>query len=43
MGGIVPVLAIDSRPVGTGKPGPVTQRVAALFADLTATSGTPVA
>jgi branched-chain amino acid aminotransferase len=43
MGGIVPVLALDGRPVGLEKAGPVTLRLAALFADLTATSGTVVA
>ncbi len=42
MGGIVPVLAIDGRRIGDGKPGPVTLRIAALFAELTATSGTEV-
>jgi branched-chain amino acid aminotransferase len=42
MGGIVPVLAIDGRPIGTGKAGPVTQQLAGLFADLTASSGTVV-
>ncbi|MGH3274107.1 MAG: aminotransferase class IV [Streptosporangiaceae bacterium] len=42
MGGIVPVLTLDGRPIGTGQPGPVTRRLAGLFADLTASSGTPV-
>jgi branched-chain amino acid aminotransferase len=42
MGGIVPVLALDGRPIGTGKPGPATLRLAGLFADLTAASGTLV-
>jgi branched-chain amino acid aminotransferase len=42
MGGIVPVLTIDGRPVGTGKPGPVTGQLTGLFAELTATSGTAV-
>jgi branched-chain amino acid aminotransferase len=42
MGGIVPVLALDGRPIGTGQPGPVTLRLADLFAKLTATSGTVV-
>ena len=42
MGGIVPVLTLDGRSIGTGKPGPATQRLAALFADLAASSGTPV-
>ena len=43
MGGIAPVVAIDGRPIGTGKPGQVTMRLTGLYADLTATSGTPVA
>jgi branched-chain amino acid aminotransferase len=42
MGGIVPVLTLDGRQIGTGKAGPVTLRLAALFADLTASSGTVV-
>jgi branched-chain amino acid aminotransferase len=42
MGGIVPVLALDGRPIGTGKPGPATLRLAGLFAGLTAASGTLV-
>jgi branched-chain amino acid aminotransferase len=29
--GVAPVTSIDGRPVGDGKPGPVTQRVAALY------------
>ncbi|MGB2570886.1 branched-chain amino acid transaminase [Micromonospora citrea] len=33
--GIVPVLSVDGRPVGGGKVGPVTQRLAAAYADLT--------
>lgn len=40
MGGLVPVTAIDGRPVGSGAPGPVTARLAGLYADLTARSGT---
>jgi branched-chain amino acid aminotransferase len=43
MGGLVPVVTVDGRPIGDGKPGPVTKNLTALFADLTATSGTPVA
>jgi branched-chain amino acid aminotransferase len=42
MGGLVPVVAVDGRPVGDGKPGPVTNQLIALFADLTTTTGTPV-
>ena len=42
MGGLVPVVAVDGRTIGDGKPGPVTRQLTALFADLTATTGTPV-
>jgi branched-chain amino acid aminotransferase len=42
MGGIAPVLSVDGRQIGAGKAGPVTLRLAALFADLTANSGTVV-
>ena len=42
MGGLTPVLALDGRPIGDGKPGPVTARLTELFAELTANSGTPV-
>lgn len=42
MGGLVPVLRVDGRTIGDGTPGPVTKRLTALFADLTATAGTPV-
>jgi branched-chain amino acid aminotransferase len=42
MGGLTPVLALDGRPIGEGKPGPVTQLLTKLFAELTASSGTQV-
>ncbi len=42
MGGLTPVLVLDGRVIGTGKPGPVTARLADSFARLTATTGTPV-
>ncbi len=42
MGGLAPVVSVDGRVIGDGTPGPVTKRLTALFADLTATSGTPV-
>ncbi len=42
MGGLTPVLALDGRPIGDGKPGPVTARLTELFAGLTAASGTLV-
>jgi branched-chain amino acid aminotransferase len=40
MGGVVPVTGIDGRVIGTGAPGPVTARLAGLYADLTARCGT---
>jgi branched-chain amino acid aminotransferase len=42
MGGLVPVVSADGRAIGDGTAGPVTKRLTALFADLTATAGTPV-
>jgi branched-chain amino acid aminotransferase len=42
MGGLTPVVEIDGRPISGGSAGPVTQRLMALFADLTAHSGTPM-
>jgi branched-chain amino acid aminotransferase len=39
MGGLTPVLALDGRSIGNGKPGPVTAQLTDLFAQLTATSG----
>jgi branched-chain amino acid aminotransferase len=42
MGGLAPVLSADGRVIGDGAPGPVTKRLTALYADLTATTGTPV-
>jgi branched-chain amino acid aminotransferase len=42
MGGLTPVLAVDGRQIGDGKPGPVTVRLTDLYAQLTATTGTQV-
>jgi len=42
MGGLVLVLTIDRRQIGSTRPGPVTALLAKGFADLTATTGTPV-
>jgi branched-chain amino acid aminotransferase len=42
MGGLAPVVRVDGRVIGDGTPGPVTKRLTALFADLTAATGTPV-
>jgi branched-chain amino acid aminotransferase len=43
MGGLTPVVRVDGRAIGDGTAGPVTKRLVALFADLTATTGTQVA
>jgi branched-chain amino acid aminotransferase len=42
MGGLVPVVRVDGRTIGDGHQGPVTKQLTALFAHLTATTGTPV-
>ena len=42
MGGLAPVVSVDGRVIGDGIPGPVTKRLTARYADLTATTGTPV-
>jgi branched-chain amino acid aminotransferase len=42
MGGLAPVVSVDGRTIGDGTPGPVTKRLTARYADLTATTGTPV-
>jgi branched-chain amino acid aminotransferase len=42
MGGLTPVLSIDGRTIGGGSRGPVTAKLAAAYADLTAREGTPV-
>ena len=31
LGGITPVCRVDNRPIGTGRPGPVTERIAGLY------------
>jgi branched-chain amino acid aminotransferase len=43
MGGLAPVVRVDGRVIGDGTTGPVTKRLTALYADLTATTGTQVA
>ncbi|WP_369136655.1 aminotransferase class IV [Modestobacter versicolor] len=42
MGELTPVLQVDGRTIGDGEPGLVTRRLAADYAALTASSGTPV-
>jgi branched-chain amino acid aminotransferase len=39
---VIPVIKIDSRPIGSGQPGPLTQKLIRAFRDLTAREGTPV-
>jgi branched-chain amino acid aminotransferase len=39
---IIPVISLDKRQIGTGKPGPVTARFIARFRELTLSSGTPI-
>lgn len=39
MGGLAPVVRVDGRQIGVGSPGPVTARLTALYAELTAGSG----
>jgi branched-chain amino acid aminotransferase len=42
MGGLTTVTTVDGRRIGAGKPGPVTEGLSAAYAELTATTGTPV-
>jgi branched-chain amino acid aminotransferase len=39
---IIPVVSLDRRPIGSGKPGPQTARFIARFRELTQCSGTPI-
>lgn len=43
MGELAAVTTVDGRAIGDGQPGPMTQRLSALFRDLTAREGTVVA
>lgn len=38
---IIPAVELDSRPIGSGKPGPVTKRLIEKFRELTQKEGTP--
>jgi branched-chain amino acid aminotransferase len=42
MGGLTPVVEVDGRRIGAGEPGEVTDRLRQAYAELTASSGTPV-
>ena len=39
---VVPIVKIDGRVIGTGKPGPITQRLVAQYHALTKVSGEPI-
>jgi branched-chain amino acid aminotransferase len=39
---VIPAVELDRRPIGNGRPGPITLRLIAGFRDLTRSSGTPI-
>ena len=39
---VIPAVKLDTRPIGDGKPGPLTRRLIGGFRELTATTGTPI-
>ena len=39
---IIPLVKADSRPIGTGKPGPITLRMISRFREMTRETGTPI-
>ena len=39
---IIPLVKADARPIGTGKPGPITARMIARFREMTRETGTPI-
>ena len=39
---VIPAVKLDNRPIGDGKPGPITARMIARFHELTATTGTAI-
>lgn len=43
MGGLTPVVAVDGRTIADGRPGALTRRLDAAYAERTAVEGTPVA
>jgi branched-chain amino acid aminotransferase len=42
MGGLTPVISVDGRQIGSGKPGPIAEALSRAYAELTTRSGTPV-
>jgi branched-chain amino acid aminotransferase len=39
---IIPVVKVDGRVIGNGKPGPITTRIIARFREMTRETGTPI-
>jgi branched-chain amino acid aminotransferase len=39
---VIPVIKADGRPIGTGKPGPISARMIARFREITREGGTPI-
>jgi len=39
---IAPVVKVDGRSIGNGKPGPITMRIIARFREMTRQTGTPI-
>jgi branched-chain amino acid aminotransferase len=39
---VIAAVMLDTRPIGDGKPGPVTQRIVARFREITQSTGTPI-
>ena len=39
---VIPMIKVDGRPIGNGKPGEITNRTIARFRELTRESGTPI-
>jgi branched-chain amino acid aminotransferase len=39
---IIPLVKADGRPIGTGKPGPITARMISRFREITRETGTPI-
>ena len=39
---VIPVVKADGRPIGTGKPGPISSRMIARFREMTRATGTPI-
>jgi branched-chain amino acid aminotransferase len=42
MGELAPVITVDGRTIGDGKPGPMTRRLSECFTELTGREGTPI-